>query len=57
VSDERETAARYRRQAEEVRRLARGLEHLPYRQALLDIADTYERMARELDDIGESNKK
>jgi hypothetical protein len=56
VSDERETAGRYRRQADEVRRLARSLEHLPYRQALLDIADTYERMARELEDISDSKK-
>jgi hypothetical protein len=40
-----------------VRRLAQTLEHLPYRQALLDIADTYDRMARELDDISESNRK
>ena len=56
MSDERETAARYRRQADELRLLARSLDHLPYRQALLEIAVTYERMAKELEDISDTNR-
>ena len=56
MSDELDTAARYRLHAEELRTIAADREALQNRKILLNLADDYERMAETMLKIDKTNK-
>ena len=55
MSDETDTAARYRERAERLRRIADDKTAREIRNHLLSLADTYERLATTLEDIDATN--
>ena len=56
MSYEAKSSKRYRDHAEELRAMANGDEHEKTREALLDIAADYERIAASLEAIDKSNR-
>ena len=54
MSEELDTARRYRLHAEELRLIAEGMEAEIGRDAVLQVADDYERMATSLEAIDQS---
>ena len=56
MSEELETARRYRMHAEELRAIAGNKEMLPCQTALMEIARDYERMARTMESIHRAQK-
>jgi hypothetical protein len=56
MSAETETAKRYRRHAEQIRTIAQGRSQEQTRQALLNVARDYERMADTLLAIDKTNQ-
>ena len=53
MSEENETAFRFRHRAEEIRMMAEDSRDPKVRNVLVSVADDYERMAKILDRIGE----
>ena len=56
MSEELETAQRYRLHAEGLRLIAEGMGDQPNRRILLDVANDYDRMARSLEAIERRNR-
>jgi len=56
MSEELETAQRYRERAQELRIAAADKQHAFIRDNLLSIAETYDQVARTLENIDKSNK-
>jgi len=54
MSEELDTARRYRLHAEELRSIAEGMEPEIGREAVLEVAKDYERMAKSLEAIDNS---
>jgi hypothetical protein len=57
MSEELETARRYRLHAEELRVIAQGTLAEPNRHILLEVANDYEKMAKSLEALHESTNK
>jgi hypothetical protein len=55
MSEELETARRYRSHARDLRTIAKGEAAEPNRQPLLEVARDYEKMAKALEAIHRSN--
>ena len=54
MSEEHDTARRYRLHAEELRMIAENMDAADTRDAVLEVAKDYERMAKSLDAMGAS---
>ena len=57
MSEELDTARRYRLHAEELRIIAQGTLAEPNRRTLLEVARDYEKMAKSLEALHEANTK
>jgi hypothetical protein len=55
MSEDLETARRYRAHAEELRLIAEAVEDRPNRRILIEVAKDYERMASSLEALHKSN--
>jgi hypothetical protein len=55
MSEELETARRYRAHAEELRQIAEGMKDEPNRRVIIQVAKDYEKMANSLEALHRSN--